>query len=156
MHDVEWYDKHLTKINLNKIFLWMMFFLKKKEYSDLFWKLKKRKKEKDLVCKKNQICFYEELKKEDLKKKKKIRSILWRVKKKDFIKKNQIYCLWKKNEILKRIRIVLCKVKKKKKMIFGFMKNQICYWKQIKRTFKGRFTFMRQIYYACITLKKKL
>ena len=48
VHDVEWYDKHLTKINLNKIFLWMMFFLKKKEYSDLFWKLKKKKKRKRL------------------------------------------------------------------------------------------------------------
>ena len=35
------------------------------------------------------------------------------------------------------------------------MKNQICCWKQIKRTFDGGFTFMRQIYYACITQKKK-
>ena len=31
------------------------------------------------------------------------------------------------------------------------MKNQICFWKQIKMTFEGGFTFMRQIYYACIT-----
>ena len=77
-----------------------------------------------MVCKKNQICFYEELKKEDLKKKK-IRSILWRVKKKDFIKKNQIYCLWKKNEILKRIRIVLCKVKKKKNDFWVYEKPDL-------------------------------
>ena len=28
------------------------------------------------------------------------------------------------------------------------MKNQICCWKQIKRTFKGGFTFMRRIYHA--------
>ena len=31
------------------------------------------------------------------------------------------------------------------------MKSQICCWKQIKMTFKGGFTFMRQIYYACNT-----
>ena len=34
------------------------------------------------------------------------------------------------------------------------MKNKIYCWKQIKRTLEGRFTFMRQIYYACITKKK--
>ena len=41
---------------------------------------------------------------------------------------------------------MFCKKKKN-----WFMKNQICCWKQIKRTFEGGFTFIRQIYYACIT-----
>ena len=57
----------------------------------------------------------------------------------------------RRSEILKRIRFVLCKVKKKKrkeKKDFRFMKNQIYCQKQIKKAFERGSTFMRQIYYS--------
>ena len=36
-------------------------------------------------------------------------------------------------------------------MIFGLWKTEFVVGNKIKMTFEGGFTFMRQIYYACIT-----